>query len=112
RYTDDVSWLKDSEYKILKSVDYLLQWRNKNKKEELKGRGYGMIDGKVADPEDHFHQFMLNGYAYLGLSRIAEVLGKVNPGIASQIRKEAEDWKNDILERSEEHTSELQSREK
>lgn len=98
RYTDDVSWLKDSEYKILKSVDYLLQWRNKNKKEELKGRGYGMIDGKVADPEDHFHQFMLNGYAYLGLSRIAEVLGKVNPGIASQIRKEAEAWKNDILE--------------
>ena len=26
-----------------------------------------MIDGKVADPEDQFHQFMLNGYAYLGL---------------------------------------------
>src|SRR5690606_749853 len=54
RYTDDVQWLRESKHKILKSVDYLLQWRNRNKKEGLKGRGYGMIDGKVADPEDHF----------------------------------------------------------
>lgn len=60
--------------KIKKSCNYLIDWRNSNKKDELKGRGYGMIDGKVADPEDNFHQFMLNGYAYMGLSRMGEVL--------------------------------------
>lgn len=97
RYTNDVKWLQESRQKILKSCNYLLQWRGKNKKDELKGRGYGMIEGKVADPEDHYHQFMLNGYAYLGLSRIAEVLQKIDPSEANRIKAEAEDWKQDIL---------------
>lgn len=97
RYTGDINWLNRSKEKILKSCDYLIQWRNKNKKDDLKGRGYGMIDGKVADPEDHYHQFMLNGYAYLGLSRIAEVLKNTDPASASRIQKEADEWKKDIL---------------
>lgn len=96
RYTRDIEWLNQSKTKILKSCDYLLQWRNKNKKTELKGRGYGLIDGKVADPEDHYHQFMLNGYAYLGLSRIAEVLQATDPVNATRIQKEADEWKQDI----------------
>ncbi len=33
-----------------------------------------MLDGKMADPEDPFHSFMLNGYAYLGMARVAEML--------------------------------------
>lgn len=97
RYTGDQAWLAVSKEKILKSCDYLLQWREKNKKEELKGRGYGMIDGKVADPEDHYHQFMLNGYAYLGLSRVAEVLKNSDPAASNRIRREADAWKEDIL---------------
>jgi len=98
RYTGDLDWLKQAQPRIMKSVNYLLQWREKNKKEELKGRGYGMIDGKVADPEDHFHQFMLNGYAFLGLSRMGEVLTAVDPATADKIRNEAAEWKKDILE--------------
>ncbi len=38
-----------------------------------------MIDGKVADPEDPFHQYMLNAYACLGMSRIAETLHEIDP---------------------------------
>lgn len=98
RYTGNTRWLQQATPKILKSVDYLLQWREKNKKDELKGRGYGMIDGKVADPEDHFHQFMLNGYAYLGLSRISEALQTTDPQNSARIKSEAEAWKKDILE--------------
>ncbi len=98
RYTGDTQWLEQSKAKILKSCNYLLQWRDKNKKEELRGRGYGMIDGKVADPEDHFHQFMLNGYAYLGLSRIAEALRASDAEASARLEKEAEAWKKDILE--------------
>lgn len=98
RYTNDVEWVRSVKEKLLKSCDYLIKWRNDNKKEELKGRGYGMIAGKVADPEDHFHQFMLNGYAYLGMSRVAEVLKEIDPTESNRIRGEAEEWKKDIRE--------------
>lgn len=98
RYTDDKEWAKQVASKLLKSCDYLIQWRDRNKKEELKGRGYGMIEGKVADPEDHFHQFMLNGYAYMGLSRVAEILTAIGSEESGRISKEAAAWKEDIRE--------------
>lgn len=96
RYTNDREWVGKIKAKLLKSCDYLIAWRNRNKKEELRGRGYGMIAGKVADPEDHFHQFMLNGYAYLGMSRSAEMLASVDPVQSERLRKEADAWKEDI----------------
>ena len=96
RYTRDMEWAKRVKDKLIKSCNYLIEWRNKNKRPELRGRGYGMIDGKVADPEDHFHQFMLNGYAYLGMSRIAEVLKEIDPAEHARILAEAEAWKEDI----------------
>ncbi|WP_421826825.1 hypothetical protein [Larkinella sp.] len=96
RYTNDREWVGEIKAKLLKSCDYLIAWRNRNKKEELRGRGYGMIEGKVADPEDHFHQFMLNGYAYLGMSRCAEMLAGIDPSQSERLRKEADAWKEDI----------------
>jgi hypothetical protein len=98
RYTHDKEWIEQIKPKVLKSCDFLLQWRNKNKIDSLRGKGYGMITGKVADPEDDFHQFMLNGYACLGLSRVAEMLVAIDPDQSNRIRKEAEAWKNDIRE--------------
>lgn len=98
RYTADKEWARQSAPKLLKSCDFLIAWRDRNKKEELRGRGYGMIEGKVADPEDHFHQFMLNGYAYIGLSRVAEILAAIGSDQAERIRKEAAAWKADIRE--------------
>lgn len=96
RYTNDTAWVRQVESKLLKSCDYLLQWRERNKKESLKGKGYGMIDGKVADPEDQFHQFMLNGYAYLGISRVAEMLRSIDVVNSGRLKHEAESWKQDI----------------
>lgn len=96
RYSRDMDWVRSVKDKLIKSCNYLIDWRNKNEKPELMGRGYGMIDGKVADPEDHFHQFMLNGYAYLGLSRIAEILKDVDAAEAKRLRAEADAWKDDI----------------
>lgn len=98
RYTKDAAWIRDKKEKLLKSCHYLINWRNKNKKDELKGRGYGMIDGKVADPEDQFHQFMLNGYGYLGLSRIAEAMKDIDVSEHQRLKTEAEAWKKDIRE--------------
>ncbi len=96
RYTRDTAWVRQIEPKLIKACDFLFQWRNKNKKDNLLGKGYGMIDGKVADPEDQFHQFMLNGYAYIGISRISEMLASVDRVNSERIRKEADSWKQDI----------------
>lgn len=98
RYTNDKEWIKKIAPKLILSSDYLLRWRNKSKLEKLKGKGFGMIDGKVADPEDQFHQFMLNGYAYLGLNRVAEMLAEVEPAQSARIEEEARAWKEDIRE--------------
>lgn len=96
RYTQDKEWIEQIKPKLLKSCDYLIEWRNNNKIEKLRGRGYGMIDGKVADPEDNFHQFMLNGYAYMGMSRMAETLKALNAPEADGYEKEAKAWREDI----------------
>jgi hypothetical protein len=96
RYTHDTSWVKQVEPKLLKACNFLLQWREKNKKEELQGKGYGMIDGKVADPEDQFHQYMLNAYAYLGISRVSGMLTGIDNEQSNRLKQEAESWKLDI----------------
>jgi hypothetical protein len=96
RYTHDTAWVKEVKLKLLKSCDFLLQWRERNKKADLLGKGYGMIDGKVADPEDQYHQFMLNAYGYLGLSRVAEILSLMDAANTKRLKLEAEAWKKDI----------------
>ena len=96
RYTRDDEWVKQIEPKLLKACDYLLRWRQRNLREDLRGKGYGLMEGKVADPEDLFHSFMLNGYAYLGISRVAEMLRNVDPVAAKKWQAEADAFKADI----------------
>jgi hypothetical protein len=96
RYTRDDEWVKQIEPKLLKACDYLLKWRQRNLREDLRGKGYGMLEGKTADPEDLFRSFMLNGYAYLGLSRVAEMLTTTDPSKAQSLRVEADALKRDI----------------
>lgn len=96
RYTKDTAWLRSIKDKLLKSANYLISWRNKNKVDSFAGKGYGMIDGKVADPEDHFHQFMLNAYAYLGLVRLAEMLSSIDMTASQYMQHEAQGWRKDI----------------
>ena len=96
RYTRDEKWVRRIVPKLLKSCDFLLAWRERNKREELRGQGYGLIDGKVGDPEDPYHSFMLNGYAYLGLKRVAEMLERIDPERSAELTREAETWKKDI----------------
>jgi len=98
RYTCDDAWLERISGNLLKAFDYLVQWRNRNQTAELRGKGYGMLEGKTADPEDPFHSFMLNGYAYLGMSRLAEILASSDPVRAGLIQAEALGLKEDIRE--------------
>jgi len=96
RYTHDDDWVRRIEPKLVKACEYQRAWRERNLRQELRGRGYGMLEGKVADPNDPFHSFMLNGYAYLGFARTAEMLAGVDPKESQKWRREAEALKNDI----------------
>ncbi len=97
RYTRDIEWIKSIKGNILKACEYLNRWRERNKREDLRGKGYGMIEGKVADPEDPYHSYMLNGFAYLGMSRSAEVLADIDPIESARIAAQAGEFKGDIL---------------
>ncbi|MFC5405353.1 hypothetical protein [Cohnella soli] len=96
RYTRDESWIAQIKPKLLKSYDYLLKWRERNLTEELQGKGYGMLEGKTADPEDPFRSFMLNGYACMGISRLAEMLAASDPALSGEIRETAETFREHI----------------
>lgn len=97
RHTDDRAWIHHVLPKLLKSCDYLLNWRKANQTDEQRERGgYGLIAGKVADPEDPFHQFMLNGYGWLGVNRMAEILEDFEPVEARRLQEEADAWRADI----------------
>jgi hypothetical protein len=81
---------------VIKACDFHINWRKENKREELRGRGYGLLNGKVADPQDHERTFMLNGYAYLGLNSAAKLLAKSDPEYAKHLTCEAKELKEDI----------------
>ncbi|UVI27504.1 hypothetical protein [Paenibacillus spongiae] len=98
RYTRDDEWVVRVKPNLLKAKDYIMAWRERNQTEALRGKGYGMLEGKTADPEDPYHSFMLNGYAYIGLSRLSELLITTDPEASAVIQEEAEAFRIDIRE--------------
>ena len=96
RYTRDEAWVERIAPQLLRSCNYLAAWRDRNKDEALRGRGYGMIDGQICDYPDPYRHFMLNGYACLGLGRVAELLAAVDPAQSGKLAREAAEWKQDI----------------
>ena len=96
RYTRDDDWVSRIAPKLLKSCEYLLRWRRRSQREELRKRGYGMIDGKVADPNDPVRYFMNSGCAYVGIKRVAEMLARTDPARSRKLAAEAEAFRDDI----------------
>jgi hypothetical protein len=97
RYTRDDEWVRRVKPNIMKACDYLLQWRERNKTEENRKRGYyGLQSGKVADPNDFFHSFFLNAVSWMGLQRACEMLAVVDKEESEKLACEVEAYKNDI----------------
>lgn len=96
RYTRDQEWVRRISPNIIKACEFLERWRRQNQRDELRGKGYGMLDGKTADPEDPYRSFMLNGYTYLGFARAAEMLRDVDAAQSRKWRAEAESLRGDI----------------
>jgi hypothetical protein len=96
RYTRDDRWVTQIAPKLVKSCEFIRRWRQRNQREELRGKGHGLIEGQTADPVDPYHSFLLNGYAYLGLSRVAQMLAAQDPAESAKWQKEAAALKRDI----------------
>ena len=97
RITKDVKWLKRVTPALIKACDYLLAWRERNKKEEYRSKGfYGLLDGKVADPNDFYHSFFLNAGTLLGFEAMTEVLQNSDPVYAEKLGKELRAYQEDL----------------
>jgi len=96
RYTRDRRWARRIKGHVVRACRFMLNWRRRNMRAELRGRGYGLQEGKVADPPDPFHSFMLNGYAHLGMSRAAEMLADIDPPAGRYWARQAKAFKADI----------------
>jgi hypothetical protein len=98
RYTRDTAWLMRVMPKLKKAAAYLLDWRERNKRPELKATGcYGLVDGKVADPDDFFHAYFLNAGTYIGLSRMVEMTATLDPSYSKTLEKEIKNYRKDIV---------------
>ena len=97
RMTRDLAWLRRVAPALKHCCDFLLKWRLDNKKEEFRATGsYGLLNGKVADPDDFYHTYFLNAGTLLGLAGMAEVLREVDAKYASQLAAEVEEYKRDL----------------
>jgi hypothetical protein len=96
-YSNDTGWIREKEDKIVRACDFLIQWARNNMRDNLIGRGYGMVDGKVADPEDPYHAYMLNAYALAGLSGAVKMLETIRSSDTDRIRKATGELKKNIL---------------
>ncbi|MBQ6351966.1 MAG: hypothetical protein IJJ28_01695, partial [Lentisphaeria bacterium] len=97
RLTRDRNWLERVAPALEQCCDFLLKWRNDNKREEFRATGsYGLLNGKVADPDDFYHAYFLNAGTLLGLSGMAEVLGECDPEYAARLAAEVEAYKCDL----------------
>lgn len=94
RYTRDEAWVKEILPNLIAAVEYVL--RNRAQQQLAEDNPYGLILGKTADPEDPFSSFMLNGFAYLGLSRAGEMVTQVEPGLAAEWDAAARSLRSDI----------------
>jgi hypothetical protein len=96
RYTRDDAWVRRVAPNAIRGCEYLLRWRKDNMTAELEGKGYGLIAGKTADPNDVTRAFLLSGWSYLAFARTAEMLRATDPAEAERWRLEAEALKQDI----------------
>lgn len=93
--TGDMAWAEGHKDGIIKACDYIINWREKNMAD--KGAvGYGMIDGKVADPDDFYHSFMLNALAWRGLAEAAQLLERMGCDHFATVKQHADGMLEDI----------------
>jgi hypothetical protein len=97
RYTHDNIWLKRIFPQVKKAVAYLRKWRDRNKVEDYHVKGfYGLVDGKIADPDDFYHSFFLNAGTYAGMREIGSAYCNIAPEYADELNMEVAKYRDDL----------------
>lgn len=92
--TGDRDWAIRVQDPVRRAARYLIERRRK----EMAGQvadspGYGMISGKTADPDEVYHQFILNAQAADGLAGAAELLKVLGDPCAAEVLDQAVELK-------------------
>ncbi len=98
RITRDADWLRARAARLLKTAECLLEWRARNLRDELRGKGYGLIDGRWADMAETYRGFGINAIACRGVLALADALDGILPEPAGRIRREGGRWKQDLVD--------------
>ncbi|RKX31641.1 MAG: hypothetical protein DRP71_13135 [Verrucomicrobia bacterium] len=88
--TGDREWAARQSGNVARACRYLIRRRREEMKDQDEGSpGYGMISGKTADPDDYFHQFILNAQVVDGLRGAANLLEALGDESATEVAGEA-----------------------
>jgi len=98
KYCRDIDWLLTVKDNLIRGCEYLMRRSGENRDEALRGRGYGLIRGKIGDCEKNHFNFMVNCTSYGGLRSCADVLADVDPAQAERIGAFAEEFKQNLLD--------------
>jgi hypothetical protein len=96
-HTRDREWLWSLMPGIRRAVEYLLAWRGRNKREQLRGRGYGMLEGRSTDtPDDEQRMYLLNALTYKGLDHICRACRTLDEAYWEPVCAEVAAYRQDI----------------
>lgn len=97
RTTRDRTWLARVLPALLRSADWLLRQREASLADATAPEHLrGLLRGKIADPEDRFHAFMLNAYVHLGLVRLAEAAAVLDAAQGERLATAAAALRRDV----------------
>ncbi len=97
RTTRDRAWLTRVLPALLRSADWLLRQREESLADDTAPAHLrGLLRGKIADPDDRFHTFMLNAYAHLGLARLAEAAAALDAAQGERLASAAAGLRRDV----------------
>jgi hypothetical protein len=96
-HTRDENWLKSLMPGIKKAIDCMLAWRERNKRDDLRGRGYGMLEGRSSDtPDDEQRMYLLNALTYKGLDYICRTCLPYDEAYWKPVCDEVSQYRQDI----------------
>ena len=98
KYWRDIDWLRSVKDNLIRGCDYIMNWADESRDEALRGHGYGMLRGKLADCAKDHRNFMLNCTTYGGLRSCADVLADVDGEASRRIGSFAEKFRQDLLD--------------
>jgi hypothetical protein len=104
-YTNDRDWLQGVAPGLVKACNWIINERQQTKQKDARGQNvlhYGLLpagqayDTKYDQPT--YYPGWTDGYTYRGFSRIAKALAEIGHPEGGRLTKEAEKYRQDILE--------------